>query len=323
MSDRKTPTRRGRPKGSKNRAKATTKSSANIASVIRTGLLAGKSTDAVLADVKKAFPKAKTTAGAVNNYRSKMRKEGIDVQTVRAARKATGKKAAPKPRGRKPKKRTITAVIQQALLAGKTNDEVIEAVKAEFPKAKTARNTVVIQRSAMRKAGKRVPDSWEAQRKAKAAAPVSLSTPRKGADKMVAIASDHAGVELKTALKKVLRQQGLKTLDLGTNGKESVDYPDYANAIAKAMGEGKATRGIAICGSGIGISIAINRHKHIRAALCTNGLTARLSRLHNNANVLALGARLTGVDIAKECLEQFLSTEFEGGRHNRRVKKMS
>lgn len=141
--------------------------------------------------------------------------------------------------------------------------------------------------------------------------------------KMVAIACDHAGVSLKESLKEVLASLGYSVLDLGTHGTESVDYPDYADAVAGAIENGKARWGVLICGSGIGISIAANRHKHIRAALCTNGLTAKLSRQHNDANVLVLGARLVGIDVAKDCLMQFFGTEFEGGRHQRRVEKMS
>ncbi len=116
------------------------------------------------------------------------------------------------------------------------------------------------------------------------------------AAQVVAIASDHAGVQLKEALKTVIRDAGLVALDLGTNGDNSVDYPDFADAVADAMKSGKAARGVVICGSGIGISIAANRHRHIRAALVSDGLAARLARQHNDANVLALGARLTGED---------------------------
>jgi ribose 5-phosphate isomerase B len=327
MTEQKTPKKRGRPKGSKNKAIRPKKQSGTIADIIRAGLLAGKPADAILRDVKKAFPKAKTSVGAINNYRSKMRRDGVEVPTIRSRRKSSAKattKAAAQTKKKRAKRKTnITSVIRKALLAGKTNDEVIAEVKAVFPKAKTGRNFVVVQRSAMRQEGKRVPNSWEAQRVAKATMPAAPAAPSKAAATTVAIASDHAGVELKAALKKVLRQLGLKALDLGTHKTDSVDYPDYADAIAHAMASGKATRGVAICGSGIGISIAINRHRHIRAALCTSGQMARLARQHNDANVLALAARLSGVDVAKECLEQFIATKFEGGRHNRRVKKMS
>ncbi|MBM3617887.1 MAG: ribose 5-phosphate isomerase B [Alphaproteobacteria bacterium] len=143
------------------------------------------------------------------------------------------------------------------------------------------------------------------------------------AAQVVAIASDHAGVQLKEALKTVIRDAGLVALDLGTNGDNSVDYPDFADAVADAMKSGKAARGVVICGSGIGISIAANRHRHIRAALVSDGLAARLARQHNDANVLALGARLTGEDTAKDALKQFLATPYEGGRHQKRIDKMS
>ena len=139
----------------------------------------------------------------------------------------------------------------------------------------------------------------------------------------IAIASDHAGLSLKSSLIAHLKTLGFVALDLGTNDSASVDYPDYAHRIAQAIAEGKAERGVAVCGSGIGISIAANRHSHIRAALCHDGLSARLSRLHNDANVLALGARLIGEATAFECLEQFLTTEFEGGRHANRLAKLS
>lgn len=143
------------------------------------------------------------------------------------------------------------------------------------------------------------------------------------AAQVVAIASDHAGVQLKEALKAVIREAGLVALDLGTKGDASVDYPDFADAVADAMASGKAARGVLICGSGIGISIAANRHRHIRAALVSDGFAAKLSRQHNDANVLALGARLTGEDTAKDALTQFLHTPYEGGRHQKRIDKMS
>jgi ribose 5-phosphate isomerase B len=139
----------------------------------------------------------------------------------------------------------------------------------------------------------------------------------------LAIASDHAGFELKTQLLAWLDERGMKAVDLGTHDTSSVDYPDYANALAQWMQGKPDARGILICGSGVGISIAANRHTHIRAALCTNGLTARLARQHNNANVLCLGARLIGTEVARDCVENFLASEFEGGRHEMRVKKLS
>lgn len=139
----------------------------------------------------------------------------------------------------------------------------------------------------------------------------------------IAIASDHAGVELKSQLAAWLTGAGHQVLDLGTDGPASVDYPDFAAAVAAAIAEGRAERGVLICGSGIGISIAANRHPGIRAALVHDVTTARLSRQHNNANVVALGARLIGPDTARDCVEAFLQTPFDGGeRHERRIAKM-
>ena len=139
----------------------------------------------------------------------------------------------------------------------------------------------------------------------------------------IAIASDHGGVELKSLLKKDLDEKGLTVLDLGTEGAESVDYPDFADKLAAAIRAGKAQRGVLICGSGIGISIAANRHPDIRAALVHDALGARMSRLHNDANVICFGGRMIGVDTARDCLSVFLQTAFEGGRHARRVAKLS
>jgi ribose 5-phosphate isomerase B len=141
--------------------------------------------------------------------------------------------------------------------------------------------------------------------------------------RIVAIAADHAGVDLKAQLKKELQALGYEALDLGTHSTDSVDYPDFAHMLAKTMKDGKAGVGVLICGSGIGISIAANRHTHIRAALCHSALEAKLSRQHNNANVLALGARIIGIEVAKDTLRAFLKTEFEGGRHEKRVTKMN
>ena len=138
----------------------------------------------------------------------------------------------------------------------------------------------------------------------------------------VAIAADHAGFELKAVMQSELEAMGYEVLDLGTNGPESVDYPDFADALAASIADGRADRGVLICGSGIGISMAANRHRGIRAAPCHDVTTARLARQHNDANVLALGARLIGIEVAKECLQTFLTTAFEGGRHGRRVDKM-
>lgn len=140
----------------------------------------------------------------------------------------------------------------------------------------------------------------------------------------VAIGADHAGFELKAALSSVLEDLGFRVLDLGTNGPESVDYPDFADAVAKALSEGTAQHGLLVCGSGIGMSIAANRHTGVRAALCHDEETARLAREHNDANVLVLGARMTDKKIAEKCVEVFFSTDFDGGeRHARRVAKLA
>lgn len=139
----------------------------------------------------------------------------------------------------------------------------------------------------------------------------------------IAVGSDHAGVDLKEEIAQTLREWGHDVVDLGTNSAESVDYPDYAAAMAKALEAGRAQRGVLICGTGIGISIAANRFPHIRAALCHDETTARLAREHNDANVLAMGSRVISREVALSCLRAFLETEFAGGRHQRRVDKLS
>jgi ribose 5-phosphate isomerase B len=139
----------------------------------------------------------------------------------------------------------------------------------------------------------------------------------------IAIASDHAAYAMKAELAEWLRNEGHEVLDLGTNGPESVDYPDYGYRLAKAIEEGKAERGVALCGSGIGISIAVNRNPAARCALVSEPLSASLARQHNDANVVALGARLVGIEMAKACITTFLATEFLGDRHQRRVDKLS
>ena len=139
----------------------------------------------------------------------------------------------------------------------------------------------------------------------------------------IAIASDHAAIDMKAALAEHLRGLGHEVLDLGPEGAASVDYPDYGYKLAESIASGQATRGIAICGSGIGISIAVNRHPAARAALVSEPLSARLAREHNDANVLAMGARLTGIEMAKECVNVFLATPFGGDRHLRRVEKLT
>ena len=138
----------------------------------------------------------------------------------------------------------------------------------------------------------------------------------------VALAADHAGFPLKETLKGDLAARGFDVLDLGTDSTSSVDYPDFADRMAAALKQGRARRGVIVCGTGIGISIAANRHRHIRAGVVHDATTARLTRLHNNANVLCLGARIVGLDVAKDCLRVFLETDFEGGRHQNRVAKL-
>lgn len=142
------------------------------------------------------------------------------------------------------------------------------------------------------------------------------------AAEIIAIASDHAGFEYKDVLKRQLTEWGFDVLDLGTDSAASVDYPDFGRRLAKAVAEGKVRRGVIVCGTGIGISIAANREPAVRAALCHDVTTARLARMHNDANVLALGARTTGIEVARETLRAFLDTEFEGGRHAGRVAKL-
>ena len=140
----------------------------------------------------------------------------------------------------------------------------------------------------------------------------------------VAIAADHGGFELKSILVPELRAFGFEVLDLGTMSNDAVDYPDKANALAAALAEGRAIQGVLVCGTGIGMSIAANRHRQLRAALVHDVTSARLARQHNNANVLVLGGRLLGPELAKDCLKIFFSTAFEaGGRHERRVAKLS
>ena len=135
----------------------------------------------------------------------------------------------------------------------------------------------------------------------------------------IALSADHAGFELKDLLAAWLADEGHEVIDLGTNSADSVDYPDYGARLARAVASGDADRGIAVCGSGIGIAIAANRNPGCRCALVSEPLSATLARTHNDANAIALGARLIGPDMAKACVTAFLTTEFEGGRHQRRV----
>ena len=138
----------------------------------------------------------------------------------------------------------------------------------------------------------------------------------------ILIASDHAGVDLKTTVAHWLETHGHAVVDLGTDGDRSVDYPDFADAMADAIRQGTGSRGILICGTGIGIAMAANRHRAVRAAVCHDVTTVRLARGHNDANVLALGARIVGAAVALDCVDAFLSTDYDGGRHDRRLAKL-
>ena len=140
---------------------------------------------------------------------------------------------------------------------------------------------------------------------------------------IIALAADHAGFALKDQLRDWLGDAGHEVLDLGTNSADSVDYPRFGSLLGDTIAAGKATHGIAVCGSGIGISIAVNRNPACRCALVNEPLSAALARQHNDANVLALGARLTGIDLAKACVTAFLDTPFAGGRHAARVDLLS
>ena len=136
----------------------------------------------------------------------------------------------------------------------------------------------------------------------------------------VFLASDHAGFELKNELKEAIKGLGYEVVDLGTNDKNSVDYPDYAHLLASKLEPN--CYGVLVCGTGIGVSIAANRHENVRCALCHDEFTARLAREHNDANVIAFGARVIGAGVAISAAEAFLKTEFAGGRHERRVEKI-
>ncbi|MDG2205992.1 MAG: ribose 5-phosphate isomerase B [Alphaproteobacteria bacterium] len=139
----------------------------------------------------------------------------------------------------------------------------------------------------------------------------------------VAIACDHAGFPMKSVLIDELERAGHQVVDLGTDSEESVDYPDFGFALADALSKNEADAGVLVCGSGIGISIAANRHPKVRAALVHDTLGAKMCRLHNDANVICFGGRMIGEEVAKDCLNIFLETDFEGGRHARRVEKLN
>lgn len=276
-----------------------------------------------------------------------------------AKAKKRGRPKGPSKKGRTGlrRKKTAAEIIRREVMSGTGTEDILKLVKEAFPDSKATATTVSHYRTRMRKYGFDVPRAKRSdankkrktskkkamrgsQAKAeKAVKPANTTKAAKTAKpgrtiskpastapntgKTIAIASDHAGLALKAEIKTLLTKQGLTVVDLGTDSAKSVDYPDFANALAQSLAWGEAGRGILICGSGVGISIAANRHRHIRAALCTSGLMARLARQHNDANVLVLGARLTGADIAEDCVLQFLNTPFEGGRHQRRVEKLS
>ncbi|MDH3813366.1 MAG: ribose 5-phosphate isomerase B [Acidobacteriota bacterium] len=139
---------------------------------------------------------------------------------------------------------------------------------------------------------------------------------------MIVIASDHAGVDLKARIVELVSEIGHEVRDLGPVDTTSVDYPDFAHAVARAVETGEAERGILVCGTGIGMSLAANRHPQVRAALCHDAFTAEMARCHNDANVLCIGSRSTGPGVAEQIVRIFLETSFEGGRHQRRVEKI-
>ena len=138
-------------------------------------------------------------------------------------------------------------------------------------------------------------------------------------DKIIVLASDHGGFELKESIKAHLTERGIRYIDLGTNSSASVDYPDYAHKLCRSLQSGEADLGILCCGTGIGMSMAANKHKGIRAACCSDTFSARFTRMHNNANVLCLGGRVVGAGLACDMVDLFIDTGYEGGRHDRRV----
>src|SRR5262249_1990999 len=140
---------------------------------------------------------------------------------------------------------------------------------------------------------------------------------------MIVLGSDHAGVQLKAAIGQLLRERGLEVEDLGAHDETSCDYPDYAEKVGRAVASGRAERGVLICGTGVGISISANKIAGVRAALCGDTFSARMSREHNDANVLCLGARVVGTGLALDIVTTWLGAEFEGGRHQRRIDKIA
>ena len=138
-------------------------------------------------------------------------------------------------------------------------------------------------------------------------------------EKIIALASDHAGFPLKEEIKAYFEKEGIKFIDLGTDSLASVNYPDYATKLCNAVTSKEATLGVLVCGTGIGMSMAANKHSGIRAACCSDTFSARMTRMHNDANVLCMGARVVGAGLAIDMVDLFINTEFEGGRHQLRV----
>jgi ribose 5-phosphate isomerase B len=141
-------------------------------------------------------------------------------------------------------------------------------------------------------------------------------------ERRIAIGSDHAGFDLKEELEQLLAERGHAVTDLGTHDLTSTDYPDYAHPVARAVVEGEADLGVLVCGTGIGMAMAANRHRGVRAAVCSEPFSARMARAHNDANVLCIGARVVGPGLALEILDAFLGADYEGGRHDRRIGKI-
>ncbi len=142
-------------------------------------------------------------------------------------------------------------------------------------------------------------------------------------EKIIALASDHAGYPLKEEIKAYFEKEGVKFIDLGTDSAASVNYPDYAHKLCEAITSGEADLGVLVCGTGIGMSMVANKHKGIRAACCSDTFSARLTRMHNDANVLCMGARVVGAGLATDMVSLFIGTEFEGGRHSVRVEMVN
>jgi ribose 5-phosphate isomerase B len=139
----------------------------------------------------------------------------------------------------------------------------------------------------------------------------------------IAIGSDHAGLALKGEMVSLLKEMGADVLDMGTDSPASVDYPDFGDKVSSSVSKGEVERGVLICGTGIGMSIVANKHRNVRAALCSEPFSARMSRLHNDANILVLGGRVVGSELAKDIARVWMETPFEGGRHLRRLQKIS